>query len=108
MPDFLLREPSRPQPELVDQAVEIRLVVEDAGNAQRIGLLPPEVAPNRIRFVGNASLEGARMAAASLSARTQAERLATTAEHVDLSLDPEFQMAFAMAMQFPESAGTPR
>jgi uncharacterized 2Fe-2S/4Fe-4S cluster protein (DUF4445 family) len=72
-------------------------------NAQRIGLLPHEVEHRRIRYRGNASLAGARMAALSLQARRQAEELARRTEHVDLSLDPAFQDAFADAMIFPEA-----
>ena len=70
-------------------------------NAQRIGLLPPEIPHSRIRFHGNTSLAGARLAAISLAARCQAEELARGAEHVDLSCDSDFQMAFADAMTFP-------
>ncbi len=72
-------------------------------NAQRIGLLPTEVPPTRIAYVGNASLAGARLAVTSRKARERAERLARTTQHVDLSLDADFQTAFAMAMQFPDS-----
>jgi uncharacterized 2Fe-2S/4Fe-4S cluster protein (DUF4445 family) len=72
-------------------------------NAQQVGLLPGDVAPERIVYVGNASLAGARLALASRKARERAEHLARATRHVDLSLDPDFQMAFAMAMQFPEA-----
>jgi uncharacterized 2Fe-2S/4Fe-4S cluster protein (DUF4445 family) len=71
-------------------------------NAQRIGLLPHEIEHRRIRYLGNTSLAGARLAALSLHARHQAEELARQTEHVDLSLDPAFQNAFADAMIFPE------
>jgi uncharacterized 2Fe-2S/4Fe-4S cluster protein (DUF4445 family) len=70
-------------------------------NALRIGLLPP-VGDDRVRFIGNAASHGARMALLSTEERTRAARLASTAEHVDLGADPEFQMAFGMAMMFPE------
>lgn len=70
-------------------------------NAQRIGLLPEDVPPERLVFVGNASLAGARLAVASRQARDRAERLTRKTEHVDLSLDPDFQTEFAMAMYFP-------
>jgi uncharacterized 2Fe-2S/4Fe-4S cluster protein (DUF4445 family) len=71
-------------------------------NAQRIGLLPHEIEHRRIRYVGNTSLAGARLAALSLTARCQAEQLGRQTEHVDLSLDPAFASAFADAMIFPE------
>ncbi len=72
-------------------------------NAQRIGLLPAGIPRTRIRFQGNTSLAGARLAATSCAARDKAERLAREAEHVDLSTDPAFQEAFAEAMVFPEA-----
>jgi len=70
-------------------------------HAQRIGLLPPEVPAERIRYRGNTSLAGARLTALSRRARQQAELLARRTEHVDLSRDPEFRWAFAEAMIFP-------
>ena len=70
-------------------------------NARRIGLLPP-LPTERIRFVGNAASMGAKALLLSEEQREVSERIAETAEHVDLSLDPEFQMEFGMAMMFPE------
>lgn len=70
-------------------------------NAQRIGLLPRAIPRNRIRFQGNTSLAGARLAALSQTARRQAEALAAQTRHVDLSYDENFQTAFADAMIFP-------
>jgi len=72
-------------------------------NAQRIGLLPSEIEHRRIRYVGNTSLAGARLTALSRRARVLAEELARRTEHVDLSTDAEFQLAFADAMIFPSS-----
>jgi uncharacterized 2Fe-2S/4Fe-4S cluster protein (DUF4445 family) len=69
-------------------------------SAQRIGLLPPEIEPERIRYQGNTSLAGAQMAAFSRSARQLADDLARRTEHVDLSRDPDFLNAFADAMTF--------
>ena len=70
-------------------------------NARRIGLLPP-IAKEKIRFVGNAASMGAKAVLLSSQIRDEAEKIATQAEHIDLSLDPEFQMEFGMAMMFPE------
>ncbi|MFA4944270.1 MAG: ASKHA domain-containing protein [Lentisphaeria bacterium] len=70
-------------------------------HALRIGLLPP-VASEKIHFIGNASLMGAKAALLSLAERREAERIAGEAEHVDLSLDPEFQQEFGSAMLFPD------
>ena len=72
-------------------------------NAQRIGLLPHEIEHRRIRYVGNTSLAGTRLTALSRQARVLAEELARRTEHVDLSTDVEFQLAFADAMIFPSS-----
>ena len=69
-------------------------------NACRIGLLPT-VPLERIRFVGNASSMGAKAVLWAQELRAEADRIAQVTEHVDLSLDPEFQMEFGMAMMFP-------
>lgn len=70
-------------------------------NAQRIGLLPPEIPRERIRFQGNTSLAGARLLALSRRARDEAESLARRTEHFDLATDHGFHWAFADAMIFP-------
>jgi uncharacterized 2Fe-2S/4Fe-4S cluster protein (DUF4445 family) len=72
-------------------------------NAQRIGLLPCQIEHRRVRYMGNTSLAGARLAALSERARQMAEELARRTTHVDLSTDAEFQRAFAEAMIFPEA-----
>ncbi len=71
-------------------------------NAQRIGLLPAEAPLDRLSFAGNTALLGAQAALLSRTARARAEILAREAEHVELSMDPEFHMAFVEAMNFPE------
>jgi uncharacterized 2Fe-2S/4Fe-4S cluster protein (DUF4445 family) len=70
-------------------------------NARRIGLLP-QIPCGRIHFIGNAASLGAKLALLSADERGRAELLRSRTEHVDLSLDPEFQMEFGMAMMFPE------
>ena len=69
--------------------------------AQRIGLLPADIDHRKIAYVGNTSLDGARWALLSTAAREQAEELARSAAHVQLSEDPNFQTEFAEAMIFP-------
>ena len=69
-------------------------------NARRIGLLP-QIPCNRIRFIGNAASLGAKLALLSTKERKHAYVLTQCTEHIDLSLDPEFQMEFGMAMMFP-------
>ncbi len=70
-------------------------------NARRIGLLP-QVPCECIRFIGNAASLGARLVLCSAAERAYADSLQQRSEHVDLSLDPEFQMEFGMAMLFPD------
>jgi len=71
-------------------------------NAQRIGLLPTDVHHDKIAYVGNTSLEGAKWALLSATLRQEAEDLARRTRHVELSQDMNFQMEFAEAMIFPE------
>lgn len=70
-------------------------------NAQRIGLIPPEVHHEKVRFTGNVAFSGAKWVAVSQQAQEQAEALALAVAHVELNQDPDFAMEFAMAMQFP-------
>ncbi len=70
-------------------------------NAQRIGLLPPGIEHRRIRYQGNTSLAGARLAAVSRRVRALADDLARRIEHVDLSRESDFESTFAEAMVFP-------
>lgn len=72
-------------------------------NAQRIGLLPPEVEGSRVDFVGNTSLAGARLAALSDGVWREAHTLARNTMHVDLSLDPNFQDTYVESLFFPDS-----
>jgi uncharacterized 2Fe-2S/4Fe-4S cluster protein (DUF4445 family) len=71
-------------------------------NAQKIGLLPTKLPHNRISFIGNSSLDGARLALLSTDARSKAEQIAGKTSHVQLSLDHEFQTTFVDAMIFPD------
>jgi uncharacterized 2Fe-2S/4Fe-4S cluster protein (DUF4445 family) len=71
-------------------------------HARRIGMLPP-IPCERIRFVGNTASFGAKRALLSTQEKTYAASLIRRVEHVDLSLDPEFQLEFGNAMLFPES-----
>lgn len=70
--------------------------------AQRIGLIPPDVDRQRIHYVGNVSLAGARYVLLSVAARKHAEELARRTVHMELSIDRDFQTEFAEAMIFPD------
>jgi len=69
-------------------------------SALRIGMLPP-IPTDRIRFVGNTASFGAKRVLLSTSERDYAEKIMRETTHVDLSLDPAFQMEFSEAMLFP-------
>lgn len=72
----------------------------DKESALAIGLLP-DVDSERVISVGNAAGDGARMALVSLKARQRAIDLAQKAEHVELSVRPEFQQEFVSSLNFP-------
>ncbi len=69
-------------------------------NAKRIGMMP-DLELEKIQFVGNTASFGAKRVLLSLTEREYAGRILKMTEHLDLSLDPEFQMEFAEAMMFP-------
>ena len=73
-------------------------------NAQQIGLLPADLDPRSVHFVGNTSLAGAKWVVLSTEAREQAEQLAQRTRQVQLSTDSDFQREFAEAMIFPTHA----
>ena len=65
----------------------------------RLGLLP-DVDPRRVRFLGNASLAGAKAFLVSVSSRAQAEETAARVEHFSLASRPDFQEIFVSALEF--------
>ena len=71
-------------------------------NAQRIGLLPPEIPTERIRFCGNTSLAGAKAVLLNRACCEAMQRIADQAECVDLSKSPDFSAVFAESMLFPK------
>ncbi len=66
--------------------------------------LLPELALERITYMGNAAAIGAQMALLSETERTRAFELAQQIEHVALAARPEFQAIFVDGMNF---SGTP-
>ncbi|MBN1788800.1 MAG: DUF4445 domain-containing protein [Sedimentisphaerales bacterium] len=70
-------------------------------HAQRIGLLPDDISHEKISFVGNISLAGARLTLLSGQARKTAQELAAQCRHIQLSSDKAFQDEFTSAMIFP-------
>lgn len=72
----------------------------DPASALRMGMLPP-VPLERIKGVGNAAGAGALLALISKEERRTSVQIAASAEHIELSRRPEFQMAFMETMMFP-------
>jgi len=68
-------------------------------NARIIGLIP-DVALDKVVFVGNASAEGSRMALVARNARKEIGNIIKSAQFLNLSADAAFQDAFADAMGF--------
>jgi uncharacterized 2Fe-2S/4Fe-4S cluster protein (DUF4445 family) len=66
-------------------------------DAIALGILP-DLPRERIFFIGNSSLEGARCVLLNRYERQRAERIAAEARLVELASRPEFQERFAMAM----------
>lgn len=70
-------------------------------NALRIGLLPP-LHYLAIRFVGNASLTGAKRALLAQTEFVRAQALRARTTHVELASEPHFTDLFMEHMFFPE------
>jgi len=71
----------------------------DVANAVALGLLP-DVPLEKIAFIGNSSLAGARLFLVSRPARTAAEALSAGIGHVSLASRPDFQDEFVRALEF--------
>jgi uncharacterized 2Fe-2S/4Fe-4S cluster protein (DUF4445 family) len=68
--------------------------------AKLIGLVP-DVPTEKIRFVGNTALSGAKMSLISADARKTAEELSRKVRYIELASDPEFYKEFADATFIP-------
>ncbi len=71
-------------------------------SALRTGLLPP-LPSEKVRSVGNAAGEGAKIALISARLREKAAEIAQRIEYVELSGRGDFMQAFADNMFFPEN-----
>jgi uncharacterized 2Fe-2S/4Fe-4S cluster protein (DUF4445 family) len=69
-------------------------------NARLIGLVP-DVPTYKIEFVGNAAIEGAKMALLSMEMRKAAEQLSDEIRYVELAMRPEFGKELADALFIP-------
>lgn len=73
----------------------------DPVSAGRVGLFPSSLA-ERIRPVGNAAGEGAKIALLNADEWRAADRLAASVEFVELAALPEFQDCFVDELEFPQ------
>ncbi len=71
----------------------------DKHNAMRLGMLP-RLDPDKMTFIGNGALVGARLALLSRTLRRRGEQVARTAEHLQLAHTPDYQMRFSESMMF--------
>jgi uncharacterized 2Fe-2S/4Fe-4S cluster protein (DUF4445 family) len=71
-------------------------------NAVAIGLLP-DLPAERMRFVGNTSLAGAKLAALSQPAYEEISQIADRTTYFELSTDPNFMDQFVAASFFPHT-----
>ena len=69
-------------------------------SAKLIGLVP-DVQTEKIKFVGNTALTGAKMALISREARKTAETLSKSIRYLELTVDPDFVLEFADSMFIP-------
>ena len=74
----------------------------DIEKAIFIGLLP-DIPKERIRFIGNSSLAGARLALLSTHAFHRAEEIANRMTYIELSVYPEFMNEFIAALFLPHT-----
>ena len=74
----------------------------DVGNALAIGLLP-DLPLERFHFIGNGSLNGARMCLASREALAATEEVAARMTYFDLSTDPKFMGDFTSSLFLPHT-----
>lgn len=73
----------------------------DKNNLKTIGILPKEIEDEKIYFVGNSSLAGAKYALLNKDIRHIAEELPKKIKHIDLSTIPNFEEEFALSTFFP-------
>lgn len=69
-------------------------------NAVKVGLIPP-LALEKIIYVGNTSLSGAKLALLSRKMAREAEKISRQVEYVELTLQESFQTEFASSLLFP-------
>lgn len=71
-------------------------------NAVTIGLLP-DVPPEKLRFVGNTSITGAKLAALSNEKYAETQEIANSMTYFELGTDPTFMDQFSSACFLPHT-----
>ncbi len=71
-------------------------------NLKTIGIIPDGIDDEKILFIGNSSLAGAKCALLDMDLRYEIEKFTRKIKHIDLSTIPDFEEEFAMATFFPE------
>ncbi|MFN3467514.1 MAG: ASKHA domain-containing protein, partial [Candidatus Brocadiales bacterium] len=74
----------------------------DVKNTITIGMLP-EIPADRIRFVGNSSLAGARLSLLSQEAMTKVKEVASKMTYFDLMSNPKYMDEFISANFLPHT-----
>ena len=74
----------------------------DVAQAVNIGLLP-DLPPERFVSLGNASLEGARLALVSRQARRELEDIRSRVSYLELNAEPGFMELFSAALFLPHT-----
>jgi uncharacterized 2Fe-2S/4Fe-4S cluster protein (DUF4445 family) len=69
-------------------------------NAKVIGLIP-DIPTEKIKFVGNTAIMGAKMALVSKEIREKAELISKKIRYLELANDPDFKKEFLKALSFP-------
>ncbi|MFQ5887969.1 MAG: ASKHA domain-containing protein [Candidatus Hydrothermarchaeales archaeon] len=72
----------------------------DKEAAMTIGMFP-DCDLKKVKAVGNAAGDGARIALLNRRKREEADALARKIEYIELTVDPDFQMEFMKAMHLP-------
>jgi len=70
-------------------------------NAKIIGLIP-DVPTEKIKFVGNTAVTGAKIALTSKEMRKKAEQIANKVRYLELANDPDFNQEFIKALFLPK------
>jgi len=68
-------------------------------NAKVIGLIP-DISAEKIKFVGNTAVTGAKMALMSKKIREKAELISMKVRYLELANDPDFNQEFIKALRF--------